>query len=143
MWQLQFKPALGAKLRDKGEACLTRLYILEKVPKSAQNAPLDKTKFSKRHFSMETDTDGRKRSTGLLWIRHHFFLPALSSYMRLYTEYFATDSATQRGLQLIRARDPKVDGVFSCVQNVGKALQGNGQLMFQVTPEFNPEFTVQ
>lgn len=63
--------------------------------------------------------------------------------MRLYTEYFATDSATQRGLQLIRARDPKVDGVFSCVQNVGKALQGNGQLMFHVTPEFNPEFTVQ
>lgn len=52
-------------------------------------------------------------------------------------EYFATDSATQRGLQLIRARDPNVDGVFSCVQNVGKALQRNGQLMFQVTPEFN------
>lgn len=86
MWQLQFKPALGAKLRAKGEACLTRLYILEKVPKSAQNAPLDKTKFSKRHFSMETDTDGRKRSTGLLWIRHHSFLPALSSYMRQQTE---------------------------------------------------------
>lgn len=68
-----FKPALGAKLRDKGEACLTRLYILEKVPQSAQNAPLDKTKFSKRHFPMETDTDGRKWSTGLLWIRHHSF----------------------------------------------------------------------
>lgn len=118
MWQLQFKPALGAKLRDKGEACLTRLYILEKVPQSAQNAPLDKTKFSKRHFPMETDTDGRKWSTGLLWIRHHSFLPALSSYMRLYIEYFATDSSTQRGLQLIRARDPNVDAVFSCIHNV-------------------------
>ena len=31
------------------------LYL--RVPKSAQNAQLDKTKFSKRHFSMETDIE--------------------------------------------------------------------------------------
>ena len=32
--------------------------------------------------------------------------------------YFATGNATQKGLLLIRARDPNVKGVLSCVHNV-------------------------